>query len=118
MKQSLALKWTAAAGALAVGLGAFGAHGLEEFLVRSGRLDTWHTAVFYHLVHAVAMLVLVLAPDWRPRPWSLFAGGVTVFSGSLYLLCLTQAGWLGAVTPIGGVLLIAGWVWLAVGGRG
>ena len=112
--QSTALSLTAALGALAVALGAFGAHGLEDFLLSHGRLDTWKTAVLYHLAHAIVMLVLVTRPQWRPRPWLCFAGGVGIFSGTLYLLCLTQLGWLGAITPIGGILLIAGWIFTAV----
>ena len=112
-----ALKATALIGALAVALGAFGAHGLEDRLVETGRVETWKTAAFYHLVHAVVMLVLVGRSAWRPLPWLLFAGGIAVFSGSLYLLCLTGLSWLGAITPIGGLLLIAGWVALAFSER-
>jgi uncharacterized membrane protein YgdD (TMEM256/DUF423 family) len=110
---STALKITAVLGALAVGLGAFGAHGLEDLLTRTGRVETWKTAASYHLVHSVVLLVLVHLPSWRPLPWSLLAAGITIFSGSLYLLCLTDTGWLGAITPVGGLLLIAGWVALA-----
>ena len=107
---SLVLKLTAAIGALAVALGAFGAHGLEDFLVAHSRADTWNTAVFYHLVHSVVLLVLTTRTQWRPTPWTLIALGIGFFSGSLYLLCLTQVTWLGAITPIGGILLIAGWI--------
>ncbi|NDV63477.1 DUF423 domain-containing protein [Puniceicoccales bacterium CK1056] len=113
MDKQLALRITALTGALGIALGAFGAHGLESHLLESGRLETWKTAAFYHLLHVVVMLVLVLRTDWRPLPWLGFFSGVCIFSGSLYLLSLTQIGWLGAITPIGGVLLIAGWVSLA-----
>jgi uncharacterized membrane protein YgdD (TMEM256/DUF423 family) len=106
---SAALKITAILGALAVALGAFGAHGLEDLLTRTGRVETWKTAAAYHLVHSVVLLVLVHLPNWRPLPWAFLAAGITIFSGSLYLLCLTDTGWLGAITPIGGLLLIAGW---------
>ena len=114
ISQNTALKITALLGAAGVGLGAFGAHGLEDLLVSHGRLDTWETAVFYHLVHTVVLLVVCMARGWRPVAWSLFAGGVLVFSGSLYVLCLTQLNWLGAITPIGGLALIAGWLALWV----
>ncbi|MEX0320609.1 MAG: DUF423 domain-containing protein [Puniceicoccaceae bacterium] len=108
--QRSALRITAAIGAAGVALGAFGAHGLEQLLTETGRVDTWETATFYLLVHTVVMLVLATWKTWRPGAWMCFAGGVAIFSGSLYLLCLTQVGVLGAITPIGGVLLIAGWV--------
>lgn len=114
ISQQTALRITAAFGAAGVALGAFGAHGLEEMLTRTGRVDTWETATFYLLVHVVVMLVLATWKVWRPGAWLCFAGGVTIFAGSLYLLCLTQIGVLGAITPIGGVLLIAGWVVLAI----
>lgn len=107
---SLALRLTAVVGALSVALGAFGAHGLEAYLLEHSRVDTWKTAALYHLVHAAVLLALCLGARWRPVPWVLFCAGTLVFSGSLYLLCLTQLGWLGAVTPLGGLLLIAGWV--------
>lgn len=114
ISQRSALKITASIGAAGVALGAFGAHGLEQLLTESGRVDTWETATFYLLVHAVVMLVLATWKTWRPKAWLCFAGGVTIFSGSLYLLCLSGVGILGAITPIGGLLLIAGWVVLAV----
>lgn len=108
-----ALTVTAVTGLLAVALGAFGAHALEAFLEEAGRTGTWETAVLYHLVHAGILLLLCLVRPWRPRTWGLFFAGVTVFSGSLYVLCLTGIGWLGAVTPVGGLLLILGWLSLA-----
>ena len=110
ISQSTALKITAILGAAGVGLGAFGAHGLQDLLVSHGRLDTWETAVFYHLVHTVVLLVLCLVNGWRPVAWNLLAFGILVFSGSLYVLCLTQITWLGAITPIGGLAMIAGWL--------
>ena len=115
--QSMALRITAILGVLAVALGAFGAHGLEDTLMAHDRMDTWKTASFYHLVHVVVLLVLVSLKVWRPFAWLFFAAGIVVFSGSLYLLCLTQAGWLGAVTPLGGLGLIGGWLCLAFPGR-
>lgn len=108
--QSRALKASAGVGALAVGLGAFGAHGLEERLAELGRTGTWETATLYHLVHAVVLLVLATLPEWRARAWLAFFTGVVIFSGSLYVLSITGMTWLGAVTPIGGVLLMGGWI--------
>lgn len=110
LRQTTALRLSALAGALAVGLGAFGAHALEAFLDEHGRTATWNTAVLYHLVHSVVLALLALMEKWRPRTWGLVFAGIGLFSGSLYLLCLTQLTWLGAVTPVGGLLLIAGWL--------
>ena len=110
LTQALALKLTALLGAAAVALGAFGAHGLGELLAQHGRTGTWETAALYHFLHTIVMLVLVTRSPWRPLSWCLFAAGILIFSGSLYLLCLTGIGWLGAVTPIGGLLLIAAWL--------
>lgn len=101
-------------GATAIVLGAFGAHALEGLLESSGRVETWNTATLYHLVHSVVLVWLPTLRVWdevQPAWISMFLG-VLLFSGSLYLLCLTQTGWLGAVTPIGGVLMIAGWLLL------
>ncbi len=112
--QPIALKITAVFGAAGVALGAFGAHGLEDLLTKNGRVETWETATFYLLVHVVVMLVLATWKTWKPGAWLAFALGSAIFADSLYLLCLTQLGWLGAITPIGGVLMIVGWVLLAV----
>ncbi len=99
--------------ALAVGLGAFGAHALEESLSPK-RLDTWNTAVTYHMWHALALIGLALVSRVFEvdLTWSLnlIVAGIFVFSGSLYLLCLTDTSWLGAITPIGGICFILGWV--------
>ena len=108
------LATAAVLGLTGVGLGAFGAHALEGLLEASGRVETWETAVLYQLVHAVALLALAgLRPlrhaagaRWVARLW---AGGSLVFSGSLYLLCLSGQTWLGAVTPLGGLALLLGW---------
>lgn len=106
-------------GALAVLLGAFGAHGLKN-RVAADLLDTWATASEYHFYHALALLLAgLLARDYGGAPvitagWVLFAGMV-VFSGSLYVLVLTGQRWLGAVTPLGGTALIVGWALLAWG---
>lgn len=104
----------AALGALGVALGAFGAHGLEARVTDPAQLEWWHTAARYHLLHAVALLGVAAHPA-RPRVagW-LFVAGIAIFSGSLYVMALTGLRWLGAITPIGGVCLIAGWVALAL----
>lgn len=97
-------------GATAVALGAFGAHGLADMLTETGRLDVWKTAALYHLAHAVVLLALGLSGKPCKLPALLILIGTLIFSGSLYALCLTQVGVLGAITPIGGTLLIAGWL--------
>ncbi len=96
-------------GASAVGLGAFGAHGLKQRVDDSTLLAIWETAARYHLIHAVVILVWVWTggPRLPVRFWS---AGILIFSGTLYLLVLTNLRWLGAITPLGGLLLIAGWV--------
>lgn len=102
--------------ALAIALGAFGAHGLEERLAATGHLDTWETAVLYHLVHALALFVLAVGGGSRLRSrWAfpLWTVGIVVFSGSLYVLSVTGIGILGAITPLGGLAFIAGWIALA-----
>lgn len=109
----------AASGFVAVALGAFGAHGLRA-RVTPDLLAVWKTAVEYQFYHALALLLLgVLARQSPPLPvagpgWC-FVAGTLLFSGSLYGLTLSGVRALGAITPIGGVLLLAGWVWLAYG---
>jgi len=97
---------------LAIALGAFGAHGLEERLAATGHLDTWETAALYHLVHALALFALAAAGDRLRSRWAfpLWAVGIVVFSGSLYVLSVTGLGLLGAITPLGGLAFIAGWI--------
>ncbi|MGF1530359.1 MAG: DUF423 domain-containing protein [Puniceicoccaceae bacterium] len=102
-------------GFLGVALGAFGAHGLEEVLARSGRRDIWETAVFYHLVHVPVLLWLAvhgrLARGLNPAFWVMTAG-ICIFGGTLYAIGLGAPSWLGAITPIGGVSLLVGWGWI------
>jgi len=97
---------------LGVLLGAFGAHALNETLTASDRVGTWETAVFYHLIHAIGLLVLSRME--APPKWTiyLFLTGIVIFSGSLYALCLTGITKLGAITPIGGLALMSGWITL------
>ena len=92
-----------------VALGAFGAHGLKDVLAANGTAAIWQTAVLYQLVHAVASL---WAAEHRPVVARLWAAGIVVFSGSLYALALTNIRWLGAITPVGGVLFLIGWALL------
>lgn len=103
-------------GLLAVALGAAGAHGfVNGLLVRNATLDIWRTAVTYHLVHAVVLLVVAGRIPFARPAWILFFTGIVLFSGSLYLLALTGIHWLGAVTPVGGISLLAGWLSLILG---
>jgi uncharacterized membrane protein YgdD (TMEM256/DUF423 family) len=99
--------------AIAVAAGAFGAHALKNILTAE-RLETWQTAVQYHAWHALGLMFIALVGvqfqivvTW---PASLILTGIVIFSGSLYILCLSGIGWLGAITPIGGIAFIAGWI--------
>lgn len=103
--------------AVAVAAGAFGAHALAE-VVPSNRLQTFETAARYEMVHALALLLVGRMVGERPERalvWAgrLFFAGTLLFCGSLYLLVLTDTPWLGAITPLGGVAFIAGWLALA-----
>jgi uncharacterized membrane protein YgdD (TMEM256/DUF423 family) len=106
------------AGAAGVALGAFGAHALRARLAPD-LLAVWQTAVQYHFWHALALLAIGLAaihlPESAPLKWAgwLMVAGIALFSGSLYLLALTGARWLGAVTPLGGTAWILAWALLA-----
>ena len=104
---------------LGVALGAFGAHGLTGH-VTPERLEAFKAAVQYHLIHALALLVVSWVatqwPGWAVQATGyLFLAGIVLFSGSLYLLVLTDTSWLGAITPFGGVAFIVGWGLLAWG---
>jgi uncharacterized membrane protein YgdD (TMEM256/DUF423 family) len=100
---------------LAIALGAMGAHLLKAPLEANPKgMDLWKTAAQYHGLQAVALYFL--AGRNRCAWWCIF-GGVVIFSGTLYALALTSVKWLGAITPIGGVLMMAGWLWLAIKGR-
>lgn len=105
-------------GGLAVALGAFGAHALSSRLSES-LLNTFEIGVRYQFYHALALVAVVVAlgrwPNSPPAVWAgwLFVAGIVIFSGSLYVLVFSGVRWLGAITPIGGVAFIAGWVLLA-----
>lgn len=104
--------------AVAVGLGAFGAHALRES-ASPRMLEVWKTAVQYQMFHAVGLFVVGLASArLRAMPARIagvaFTVGVVLFSGSLYALVLTGMKWLGPITPLGGLAFIIGWIALAV----
>jgi len=101
---------------LAVGTGAFAAHGLKDFL-STEYLNTFKTAADYQLIHGVGMIVIGLLSKNKPNDYNIAAGilmfiGITLFSGSLYLLTLTDTKWLGIITPFGGTLILVAWLTL------
>ncbi|MGA6102315.1 DUF423 domain-containing protein [Psychrobacter pocilloporae] len=102
--------------AIAVALGAFGAHGLEN-IVSAQQLEWWHTATLYLFIHALGLLVvgllIRLKYTTQTTAW-LLQTGIIIFAGSLYAMTLGAPRWFGAITPIGGVLMIVGWLWLAI----
>lgn len=115
---SALIRGAAISGFIGVAAGAFGAHGLKNH-VDPALLPVWHTAVLYQLIHTLALLMLVglaahvnrHALRWTSR---LFTAGIVIFSGSLYVLVLSNVKWLGAITPIGGLCFLAGWLCLAL----
>jgi len=118
------LRWAALLGALAVALGAFGAHGLKKY-VPAETISTFETGVRYQFYHVFALLAVGILYERFPVKWLRYAGncfliGMLLFSGSLYILTALKAtdtvglSGVGAITPIGGVLFIAGWLFLFV----
>jgi len=107
------------AGFLSVALGAFGAHGLKQSL-SSELMAIYQTAVSYQIYHSLALILIALIFQYQQNKfikasgWIMLAG-MMVFSGSLYLLTLTDTRWLGAITPIGGTLLLLSWLLLGLG---
>lgn len=108
-------------GTAGVFLGAFGAHGLKKTLEKNGHMDVWKTGVQYHLLHSVVLLALALMKESQGKEkfkhnnavwW--FRVGTTLFSGSLYSLCLGAPKKVGIVTPIGGLCLCFGWLRLSI----
>src|ERR1051325_8123088 len=97
---------------LAVALGAFGAHWLKPTLEARNLVDVWNKAVLYHFIHAIALFALGLLGGMNRGAMWMFIAGIFFFSGSLYLMALTNVRWLGAITPIGGLCFLAGWAWL------
>ena len=104
---------------LAVAICAFGAHGLQALLSANERTDTFETAVKYHMYHALALLLTGLLLQFFPGKllensvW-LFIAGIIIFSGSLYLLSITNIRFLGAITPFGGLCFLIAWAMLAI----
>ena len=115
MTNFLAARIAALMGFLAVALGAFGAHALKAVLERNQTAAIWDKAVLYHFIHAVMLYVLASRRPVRNVPWFAFLIGIVLFSGSLYLLALTNVRWLGGVTPFGGVGFLIGWLCLLLG---
>ena len=119
MNQRTTLITGAVLSGLAVALGAFGAHALEAMLTARDRTDTWDLAVQYQIIHGLALLITGLLLPQDPRGLkitsSLFLSGVMCFSGSLYVLCLSEIIFpLVLITPLGGLLLIGGWAFMLV----
>ncbi|MFB9279097.1 DUF423 domain-containing protein [Cohnella cellulosilytica] len=112
----------AIAAMLSVAIGAFGAHILEDRLT-ADMMDVFDTGVQYHMFHSIGILLVSLLIDRLPSPkmaaWAarLLVAGIVLFSGSLYVLALSGVKILGAVTPLGGVAFIAGWICLALAAR-
>jgi uncharacterized membrane protein YgdD (TMEM256/DUF423 family) len=109
-------------GITAVALGAFGAHGLKEILTLNNRVDTYNLAVEYHFYHTFALLSVGILMNHFPSKLLNYGSlcfllGIIFFSGSLYTLALTNVKIMGAITPVGGVLFIAGWIQLAIAVR-
>lgn len=102
--------------AIAVALGAFGAHGLKK-MVGEQQLMWWSTATDYFFIHALGLLMIGIILKLKLVEAStsaiLLQAGIVIFCGSLYAMTLGAPKWFGAITPIGGVLFIAGWAWLA-----
>lgn len=108
-------------GGLGVAAGAFGAHALKA-RVEARLLEVFETAVRYQMYHALALFAVAWVISRAPSSFAsaagwLFVAGIAVFSGSLYLMTFTGIRWLGAITPIGGVCFIAGWICLALAAR-
>jgi uncharacterized membrane protein YgdD (TMEM256/DUF423 family) len=120
MNQKQTLTTAAIVGMLGVIIGAFGAHALKPMLTASGRLETYELAVRYQFYHVLALLATgILMGQFLSKRLQyaavLFIGGIIFFSGSLYVLCFTGIGVLGAITPIGGTMFIVAWLLLALG---
>lgn len=115
----LFIQLAAVFGALAVIIGAFGAHGLKERM-SADLMTVYQTGVQYHFYHVLALLVVgLIALQTPPSSWLNISGwafvvGIVIFSGSLYLLAISGIRWLGAITPIGGVAFIVGWIALLI----
>ena len=101
---------------LAIVLGAFGAHGLKNVLDDYGK-EIYNKAVFYHFIHAISILIVAILQNQFDNinlslSVYLFISGIIIFSGSLYLLSITNIRWLGSITPLGGFSFIIGWFYM------
>jgi len=114
MSRRTALIVAGVTGFLGIALGAFGAHALKGVLDSNQSRDLWNTAVLYHLIHAPALLWAATAERLLEGVILCWSLGVILFSGSLYALALTKISVLGAITPIGGLLLMAGWALVGI----
>ena len=118
------IKIAAWLGLLTVAIGAFGAHGLKDRLAETGYAEQFRTGVLYQMFHVVGILGAGLllrqgsGSGWLRLAPFFFAGGILLFSGSLYALSLTGVKGLGAITPVGGVLMMLGWLGIALGSEG
>jgi len=110
MSSTLCLRLATMSGFLAVALGAFGAHGLKDILTAHQTQPIWEKAVLYHMFHTLAVLFVATRPMPQKGAAVFFLVGILLFSGSLYLLAACNLRWLGAITPIGGVSFLVGWV--------
>ncbi|MDG2487004.1 MAG: DUF423 domain-containing protein [Roseibacillus sp.] len=112
LTQSAIIRLGSALVFLGVALGAFGAHGLEAILEENKRVETWNTAVLYHLIHGMGLLFVSLFRVPPRGVWICFTLGILIFSGSLYVLALTNFTKLGMITPVGGLAFLLGWLTL------
>ena len=117
MTNTLAARLAAILGFLAVALGAFGAHGLKDTLAQHATTAIWEKAVLYHFIHTVMLFMLAQRRPVLTGAWLSFFLGIVIFSGSLYVLAVTNVKWWGAITPIGGLSFLVGWAWLAITAR-
>jgi uncharacterized membrane protein YgdD (TMEM256/DUF423 family) len=115
LTQSAIIRLGSALVFLGVALGAFGAHGLEAILEENKRVETWNTAVLYHLIHGMGLLFVGLFRVPPRGVWICFTLGILIFSGSLYVLALTNFTKLGMITPVGGLAFLLGWLTLFLG---
>lgn len=105
--------------ALAVAAGAFGSHLLDKY-VPMGLMPIWHTAVLYQLIHGAGIIAIaagrgLIVPRWQNLGFSALFLGSILFSGSLYLFVFSQQRWLTVLTPIGGTLMVTGWILITIG---
>jgi len=108
----------AISGLITVGIGAFGAHGLKEILQNNQTTNIYNKAVLYQMFHSIAILIIGLLEMYTEK--SIFLSGlfltlgILIFSGSLYVLSITNLKWIGAITPIGGLCFLIGWIILVL----